>query len=200
MDTTVARRWWILALRGLFGIIFGILCVIAPFESLLALVILFGIYAMLDGAFTLALGARRAPGGRTWPSLVFGGLASVVAGVLALVWPTISALALLMVIAAWSVASGIAAIVSAIRLRKEVKGEWLWVVNGVLSIAFGVLVFFFPGAGALALVLWIGAYAFVSGLMLVILGFRVRSWLRSHASDTPARTIPVHAQPAAPPV
>jgi uncharacterized membrane protein HdeD (DUF308 family) len=178
------QRWWLFAIRGVFAIAFGILCLVAPMPSLVALIILFGIFAILDGASNLVLAARKSQVGGRWPALIVSGLASIVAGVLALVWPTLSALALLMVIAAWSIVTGVMSIVAAIRLRKEIHNEWLLVLNGLLSIAFGVLVLLFPGAGALALVVWIGAYAIVSGALLLWLAFKVRSRTRHEPTPT----------------
>jgi uncharacterized membrane protein HdeD (DUF308 family) len=185
MAVQPAHRWWIYALRGIAGIAFGILTFMRPAASLLALVILFGAYALIDGALNLALAFRGSPDGRTWGSLVFQGIAGVVAGILTFIWPGMSALVLLLLIAAWSVVTGVTAIVAAVRLRKQIKGEWLLAISGVLSVAFGVLLFLFPGAGALAVVLWIGAYAIVFGVILVALGFRMRA-----QRGTPRREVP----------
>jgi uncharacterized membrane protein HdeD (DUF308 family) len=106
-------------------------------------------------------------------------LAGVGAGVITLLWPGITALALLYVIAAWALVTGGLEIAAAIRLRKVMTGEWLLVLAAIASIALGILLVLFPGSGALALVLWIGAYAFVSGVLFIALGFRLRSWAKS---------------------
>jgi uncharacterized membrane protein HdeD (DUF308 family) len=184
--TSIPHRWWVYLLRGLAGIVFGILTFVAPGSSLLALVILFGAYAVVDGALNLGLAVRgRQVGGPPWPSLVLQGVASMVAGVVSFIFPGMSALVLLLVIAAWSVVTGITAIAAAIRLRKEIRGEWLLALSGALSAAFGILLFLFPTAGALAVVIWIGAYAIVYGGVLVALSIRLRS--RQHA---PERQVP----------
>jgi uncharacterized membrane protein HdeD (DUF308 family) len=190
---TLANRWWLVALRGVAGIAFGILTFIEPRASLFALIILFGTYAIVDGVFNVATGVRAIQGGRHWGWLVVQGIAGIVAGALTFVWPAMTALVLLMVIAAWSVVTGVSAVAAAIRLRKQISGEWLLGLSGVLSIAFGVVLFLFPGAGALALLLWIGAYAVVFGAVLVALAFRIRAWAHKPEHHLPTTGAP---QPA----
>ena len=187
----LAERWWTLVLRGVAGVIFGILTFIWPGVSLFALVLLFGAYAIVNGVMDLVLAARKPAGEQRWGSLVFEGIASIVAGVLTLILPGITALALLVVIAAWAIVTGIAQVIAAVRLRKQIRGEWLLALAGVLSIAFGVLLVLFPGAGALAVVLWFGAYAIVLGALLIALGVRLRSWGRSSIREAPPGAVPV---------
>jgi uncharacterized membrane protein HdeD (DUF308 family) len=184
MDT-IFDRWWLLALRGAAAIIFGIITIAAPAAGLVVLVMLFGVYALVDGVLDLVLAIRGARQGAPWGALVFAGIGGLVAGAITLLWPGVSAMALLFLIAAWAVVTGVASIVAAVRLRKAIEGEWLLALSGVLSIAFGILVALFPGAGALAVVIWIGAYALVFGVMLVALGFRLRS-LRTRVAPTGA--------------
>jgi uncharacterized membrane protein HdeD (DUF308 family) len=194
IPVVIASRWWAVTLRGVAGILFGILTFVAPAVSLLALVLLFGWYAIVNGVFALVAALRgRAVGVPRWGSLVVEGIASLVAGVLTLIWPGISALALLVVIAAWAVVTGVAQIAAAVRLRRHVRGEWLLALTGVLSVAFGVLLLVAPGAGALAMVLWIGAYALVFGVLLVALSLRLRSWGRSGTRQLPTGGIPARA-------
>jgi uncharacterized membrane protein HdeD (DUF308 family) len=192
MVTTLADRWWMLAVRGVAAIVFGILTFIAPAESLFALVLLFGAYAVVDGAFNIVAGFHRR-GEPRWGWLIFQGAVSIAAGVLTFLWPGITAFALLMLIAAWALVTGVAEIAAAIRLRKAIRGEWLLALSGILSIAFGVLMFLFPGAGALAVVLWIGAYAVVFGVLLVALAFRLRSWRDQTRRQVPTGGVPAHA-------
>jgi uncharacterized membrane protein HdeD (DUF308 family) len=192
MESIFARRWWVLAVRGAAGIAFGLIALTHPVSGLVALVILFGAYALVDGIFNLTMTVPQAKRhGERWGALLAEGILSVVAGLVALIWPGISAVALLLVIAFWAVATGIMAILSAVRLRRMIKGEWLLGLAGALSIALGVLLFMYPAPGALAMVIWIGAYALVSGIMLVALSFRVRSW--AHRAVQPAHPAPVPA-------
>jgi uncharacterized membrane protein HdeD (DUF308 family) len=183
---TLAQRWWVLALRGLFAIIFGILTFVMPGSSLIALVILFGAYALVDGAFNLVHAIRGRRTEPRWGWLVFEGLVGMAAGAVTFLWPGLTAFALVLVIGAWAIVTGVAALVAAVRLRKEIEGEWLLGGSGILSIALGVLLFLFPGSGALALVLWIGAYAVVAGILLLVLGFKLRS-LRGPSTGEPQR-------------
>lgn len=189
----LARYWWMLTVRGVAAIVFGILTFIAPGASLFALVVLFGAYALVNGAFALAAAVSRGRAGERWGSLVVDGVVSLVFGVLTLAWPGISALALLYVIAAWAIVTGAAQVAAAIRLRKQIRGEWLLALGGVLSIAFGVLLIVAPVAGALAVVLWIGAYALVFGAVLVGLSLRLRAWERRTHRPLPTGGLPATA-------
>ena len=170
----VTLRWWALVIRGLAAIAFGICTFVAPASSLFALVILWGAYAIVDGVFGIVLsirGARILPG---WGWLLAEGFVSIAAGVVTFLWPGITALVLLFVIATWAVLTGIAEIATAIRLHRHVRGEWMLATAGVLSIAFGVLLAVKPGPGALAVTWLIGGYAIVFGALLVGLGVRLR--------------------------
>jgi uncharacterized membrane protein HdeD (DUF308 family) len=175
--------WWTFVLRGIFAILFGVLTFVMPGMALLTLVFVFGFYAIADGIFNLigAFSHQRAPDERRLPgwALAVQGIFGIIAGCLAFFIPGLTALALLFLIAGGAIATGVFSIIAAIRLRKQIKGEWLLVLSGVLSIIFGVLLFAFPGPGALAVVIWIGAYAVVFGVMLVALGMRLRKIARA---------------------
>ena len=190
MVPRLADRWWMLAVRGAAAIVFGILSFIAPGTSLIALVAFFGAYAIVDGAFNIGVGIAR-HGEPNWGWLIFGGATSIAAGVLTFLWPGITAFVLLMFIAAWALVRGIAEIAAAVRLRKYIQGEWLLALSGIFSIAFGVLMFLFPGAGALAVVLWIGAYAVVFGAVMIGLSLRLRSWT-AHQPHIPSEDFARH--------
>jgi len=174
----VARNWWALALRGVLGMLFGVFTFVAPAAALAALVLLFGAYALVDGVFNIVAALRDARGDRGWWALLLSGVAGVVAGLIAFAAPAFTALVLLYMIAAWALVTGALEIATAIRLRRHITGEWLMALNGALSIVFGGLVMVAPVVGALALVLLVGIYAFVSGLLLVALGFRLRGVAR----------------------
>jgi len=172
----LARNWWLVLLRGLCAIIFGMLTILWPGLSLLTLVVLYGVFALFDGG--LAIGAAimgGTPAPRWWLALV--GLLGIAAGALTLAWPGITGLVLLFFIAGWAIASGVFQIVGAIRLRKEIDGEWLLIAAGALSVLFGVLILMFPGAGALGLAFAVAWFAILYGVLLV--GFAMR--LRKHA-------------------
>lgn len=165
----VARHWWALALRGVCAVLFGLMAFAWPGLTLAALVLLYGAYALTDGVFAIVVGVRGGLGG-----LILVGLLGIAAGVVTFFWPGLTALALLYAIAVWSIFRGIFEIVAAVRLRKEIEGEWLLAAAGVLSIGFGVLLILFPSAGALSLVWFIGSFAVVWGVVLIVLGLRLR--------------------------
>lgn len=175
---SLASNWWVVLLRGVAGVIFGLATVFAPGISLAVLVLVFGAYAFADGILAIISAIRRRGEDRWW-LLLLEGLMGVAVGVATLVWFEITALALLYVIAAWALVTGGLEIAVAIRLRKVITGEWLLVLSGIASVAFGVLLMLFPGAGALAVILWIGAYALVTGALFIALALRLRSWSTS---------------------
>jgi uncharacterized membrane protein HdeD (DUF308 family) len=189
----LAARWWVPVVRGVAAILFGILALTIPKLGLLTLIILWGTYALVDGVLNVMQAAWRGRAGRTWGWLLFEGIVSVAAGVAAFVWPDITALALLSLIAVWAMVTGIAEIAAAIVLRRQISGEWLLVTSGVLSFAFGALVLLFPGAGALALVWWIGAYAIAFGALLIGLGVRLNRWRRAGERPSPTGGMPTPA-------
>lgn len=174
MVGTLARNWsWVLV-RGIAALLFGLITLFNPAISLAALVLVFGAYALVDGVFTIVAVIKKGRSEPYWAALLISGILGIGIGILTFIMPGITAITLLYLIAAWAVVIGIAEIVAAIRLRKEVKGEWVLILGGVLSAAFGVLLFLFPGPGALAVVLWIGVYAIVIGILRIVLAFRLR--------------------------
>src|SRR5215470_18014615 len=173
-EKTVGRYWWILALRGLVAIIFGILAFVLPKMTLLTLVFLFGIYALVNGILALVHAFSAPKGYPRFGAMIFGGIISIAAGVLAFIWPGITALSLVLLIAAWAIVSGISEIAMAIRLRHFIRHEWLMVLAGVVSVLLGIAILIQPAAGALVLLWWIGGFAIALGILLVALAFRVR--------------------------
>jgi uncharacterized membrane protein HdeD (DUF308 family) len=180
---TLARNWWSLVIRGFLGIVVGILTFVWPGITLAALVFLFAGYALVDGAMSIT-GAVRAPAAHErWGALLFEGIVGIGAAFVTVLWPAITALSLVYVMAAWAIITGVAEIVAAVRLRKLISGEWLLALGGIASVIFGVLVALVPLAGALIIALWFGAYASIFGVILVALGFRPRSWNRLGPAD-----------------
>lgn len=173
MTTTLARHWWLLALRGLFAVIFGVLAFIWPGLTLFVLVLLFGIYALMDGVFSIIAAMKDHQENNRWWILLFEGVVGIAAGIIAFVWPGMTAFVLLYLIAAWAIVTGVFEIFAAVRLRKEIEGEWLLALSGIASIIFGIALALFPGTGALAVVWLIAAYAIVFGILLMVLAFRI---------------------------
>lgn len=174
LASVLSRHWWLLLLRGLVAIAFGILTWVQPGISLAALVILFGAYSMVDGilaTWTAIAGGKE--NDYRWV-LLLEGLLGIGIGVLTFAAPGITALALLFYIAIWAIATGVLEIAAAIRLRNEIKDEWWLVLAGVASVIFGVILAARPGAGALALLWLIASYAVLFGVLLVILAFKTR--------------------------
>ena len=173
----LARNWWLVLLRGICAIIFGVLTLMWPGLSLLTLVVLYGVFALFDGG--LAIGAAimgGAPAPRWWLALV--GVLGIGAGAVTLMWPGITGIVLLYFIAGWAIAAGVFEIVGAFRLRKEIEGEWWLIAAGVLSVLFGVLILMFPGAGALGIAFAIAWFAILYGGLLIGLSLR----LKKHAA------------------
>jgi uncharacterized membrane protein HdeD (DUF308 family) len=184
MENTWTRNWWAVALRGAAAILFGLLAFLWPDLTLAALVLLFGAYALWDGVLALFTGVRQRGKDQRWWVMVIRGLVGIGAGILTFLWPGMTALALVYFIASWAVVTGVLEIVTAIELRKEIHGEWLLVLSGVLSVIVGVAMIFLPGTGALALVWLIASYATALGILMLVLAFRLRS-LRSRQSTSP---------------
>jgi uncharacterized membrane protein HdeD (DUF308 family) len=171
----LSENWWAVALRGVVAIMTGIVAFLLPVPTMIALVWLFGAYAFLDGLFNLiSVLRRRRTQSRPWWALVLSGIAGVATGVISFVWPGITALALVYLIAAWALITGVLEIIAAVRLRKEIKGEWLLALSGVFSVLLGVLLAIAPGPGAIALVWYVGTFAIFFGVLMVALSFRLR--------------------------
>ncbi|HXJ83374.1 MAG TPA: HdeD family acid-resistance protein [Candidatus Methylomirabilis sp.] len=171
----LVRNWWAVLIRGLAAIVFGLIAFLAPGFMVLWLALLFGAYALVDGVFAIIAGIRAAERHERWWPFALEGLASIIVGIIALVMPVAAAIALLYFVAAWAILTGVLRISAAIRLRKEIRGEWFLILNGALSVLLGILIIARPGAGLITLVWVLGAYAIVYGAMLVALSFKLRS-------------------------
>jgi uncharacterized membrane protein HdeD (DUF308 family) len=176
MTTQLARNWWLLLLRGLAAVIFGVLAIMSPLLAATVLVLFFGAYALVDGVIAIYASLTHREGHDRWWVLLLEGLVGIAAGVLTFTYPRLTAVVLLYFIAAWAVLTGILEIAAAARLRREIEGEWLMVVSGVLSVLFGILVAIFPAISMVAVVWLIAIYAILFGLLLITLGLRVRGW------------------------
>jgi uncharacterized membrane protein HdeD (DUF308 family) len=189
MGTLWAHDWWVVLLRGIVAVLFGLLAFFLPSVTLIVLVLLFGIFAIVDGilSFERAFSASSRNESWIWPTIV--GVLGIAAGVAAFIWPGITALVLLYIIAAWALLTGIVEIIGTIRMRREISDEWLFVLGGVLSVLFGLLVFARPGVGAIAVVWLIGFYAIVLGIQRIAVAFRMRDW-QEHPTSGGAPQMP----------
>lgn len=167
-------HWWALALRGVVAILFGIAAFLRPDIALEALILLFGAYALVDGVFSIVgvFGGTRM-GTPRW-LLFVEGVVSILAGLIAFILPGLTAVALLYLVAAWAVITGIMQAATAIRLRQEIQGEWALIVGGALSVLFGLILAVLPAVGILSLIWLVGFYAVAFGVLLLIVALRVR--------------------------
>lgn len=167
--------WWAVLLRGIAAIVFGILAMVWPGVTLLALVFVFGAYAVVDGVVDAVRAIQARHEVDTWVWWLLGGIASVVAGILAFAWPGITAVAAAILIGAWALVTGVFEVIGAFRLRRMGVGHWGWLVaSGLLSIVFGLVLMVFPGDGIVSLVWVLGVWAVVFGVFLVIAALQVR--------------------------
>lgn len=165
----LGRRWWILLVRGIAAIVFGLLAFAWPGLTIIILTALFAAYALVDGIFALIAGIHA-----RWWVLSLVGIVGIVAGLVAFLYPGLTAFTLLVFIAAWAIMRGIIEIAAAVQLRKVITNEWALILGGVCSVAFGIILFARPAAGALAVIWIIGVYALIIGTFLITLSFRIK--------------------------
>ena len=170
----MGRTWWLVLLRGIAAIVFGILAWAWPGATLITLTLFWGAYALVDGIAALWSSWHARGRGKAMWQVILIGIPGVVAGIFTFVAPGITAIALLLLIAVWAVANGVFQIAAGIRLRKEISNEWLLILSGVLSVAFGAMMILSPGAGAMAVLWLIGAFAVAYGVLLVLFAFKLR--------------------------
>ncbi len=173
----MAEYWWLMLLRGIAAVVFGLLAFFMPAAAGLSLVLLWGAYALADGILSLwggIVGKGAATSSRWWLALT--GVLGIAAGLIAFFAPALTAGVLLIFIAVWSIAIGIMAIIGAIQLRKEIEGEWLLILSGAFAIIFGILMFTRPASAALAVVWMIAVFAIVFGIDLIMLAFKLKGY------------------------
>ncbi len=180
-NAPLATNWWAMALRGGAALLFGILTITLPSITFAYLLAMFAIFALVDGLFNIFAALKRSEGQDRWWALLLAGVVSILAAVAAVAYPGLTTLTLLYLVAGWAIWSGVMEIVAAYRLRKQISNEWLLGLRGLLAIAFGLLLILRPQAGVVALLLWLGVFAIVSGVMLLVLAFRLRG--KSPASE-----------------
>jgi uncharacterized membrane protein HdeD (DUF308 family) len=193
MLNLMTQNWWAIALRGLVAVLFGIAAFMWPGITLWVLVALFGAYALFNGIFTVIEAFSRDVSRERWRPLLFEGVIGSAIGVVTLIiGPWLTAMGLIYLIAFWAIMTGMFEIITAIRLRHEIRGEWMMALIAILSMAFGFLLVSFPAAGALSVILIIGAFAFASGALMIALAFKLRSLRRPGGEVPPVR----HAAPS----
>jgi uncharacterized membrane protein HdeD (DUF308 family) len=171
MFDLIAKYWWTFVVRGILAIVFGLIALVWPGITLMVLVVLFGIYVIIEGVLSL-VAAFNNRWMKSWWILLMEGLAGIVIGCVAFIWPGLTAVVLLIFIAIWAIFTGLLEIGAAIQLRKEIQGEWILALTGVLSILIGLILLINPGAGVLAVVWLIGIYALMFGGLLTFLGLK----------------------------
>jgi uncharacterized membrane protein HdeD (DUF308 family) len=191
MTLLLAERWWSLVLRGLLGILVGIIAFAIPAITLGALVILFAVYALTDGIVAIIGVYRASRTHERWGILLVEGIAGIVVAGVTIMWPGITALTLVLLVGSWAFVTGIFEIVAAIKLRKYISGEWRLLLSGIVSVLFGLLVVALPLVGALAIAISIGVYSIIFGVLLISLGLRLRAFTRPADAGT---SIPLHAR------
>ena len=174
MMDALKTNWWLIVVRGVLALLFGVLAFIVPGATLATLVILYGAYALVDGIFALIVAAKAPQGSDGRGTLALLGILSAAAGAVTFVYPGVTAVGLVYIIGAWALLKGMVEISAAIQLRKQISNEWLLALAGVASVAFGVLLFINPSAGALSLVWIIGFYAVLYGMTLLVLAYKLR--------------------------
>ena len=174
MSVMLRRSWWVLLLRGAAAIVFGVLTWMQPAASAAALVLIFGAYVFVDGVLGVYSAIKSRNESRHWWMVLLWGLTGVVFGVLTVINPGITALVLTIYIGVWALITGVVEIVAALRLRKEIEGEWLLVLGGLISVLFGAFVLAQPGAGMMAMLWVIATYAVIFGVLMVLLAFKVK--------------------------
>ena len=167
----LAVHWWVVLLRGLAAIAFGVMAFAWPGLTIALLVLIWGAYALVDGVFSLIAGIRAKYG-----TLLVRGLLGIAAGIVTFAWPGVTAVTLLWIIAFWAIFAGVMQIAAAIRLRREIQGEWILILSGICTVALGALLFLYPGAGAVSVAWLIASFAIAWGVLLMILAFKLKGW------------------------
>ncbi len=174
MLNNLTKYWWLMLLRGLAAILFGFLAWTWPGLTVLALLMFFAAYALVEGVTAIAMGVSGREEGRTWWQMILVGLLGIAAAIVTIFWPQLTAVVLVTAIGIWAILRGVFEVGAAIRLRRVIEGEWMLILSGVLSVLFGILLLSRPGAGILAIVWLIGIFAVAWGLVESALAFRLR--------------------------
>ncbi len=175
MSTLLAQNWWAVALRGVFAIIFALIAFFSPGATILSLVLFFSAYMLVDGVFGIVSGIRAASNHQRWGLLILEGILNILVGIIAFIMPGLTVLFFVTLMAVWSLITGILMIVAAFKLNPDYGRGWL-IFSGIVSVLFGVALLIAPLVGAVVLTWWLGAYALVFGIGLLVLAFKLRRW------------------------
>ena len=170
----LTSHWWALALRGVLGILLGLVALTRPGVTLAAIILFVGAYMFVDGVVAIMASLRGMRAGDRWGWMLVEGIIGIVAGIIVFRTPATAAMVLVWLVAFWAIMHGAAEIGAGIRLRKMIENEWLLILAGVLSLALGIFILMRPGLGVLLLVTWIGVYALFAGIVTLMLAFRVK--------------------------
>ncbi len=185
LSEVLADSWWAVGLRGILGILFGLICLLTPTIAVEVFVILFAAYMLVDGVFAIASGIKAARNGERWGLLILEGIVDLAAGLVAVLWPAITLIALIWIVAIWAIVSGVLMLGAAFTLKLD-HGRWWLALGGIASVIFGILLVIEPLIGAVVLTLWIGAYALVFGIFLLILAFQLHAKKEEREHKVPA--------------
>ena len=185
MSAALARNWWAVALRGVFAILFGIIALLMPGVTLAALVLLFSAYMLVDGIFAIVAAVRAVRRREQWGWLVLEGIADLAAGAIAFLWPLITIVAFIYLLAAWAIVSGALLTAAAFRLAAPHGRGWM-LFGGIVSLIWGALLLMWPLTGAIVLTWWMAGYALFFGGALLVLAFRLRARRQDRPPSRPA--------------
>jgi uncharacterized membrane protein HdeD (DUF308 family) len=185
LSGVLADSWWAVGLRGLLGIAFGLICLLVPAAAILALILLFSAYMLVDGVLAIVSGIKAARSGERWGLLILEGVVDIAAGAIAFLWPAITAVAFVILIAVWAIISGALMLGAAFTLKLD-HGRWWLALGGIASVIFGIVLLIAPVVGAVVLTWWLGAYAVVFGVVLMVLAFRLHGKKEERDSKKPA--------------
>jgi uncharacterized membrane protein HdeD (DUF308 family) len=174
MSAVLAQNWWAVALRGVFAILFGLIALFMPGATMLSLVLFFAAYMLVDGVFGIVAAVKAASDNQRWGLLVLEGIVNIAVGVIAFLWPGLTVLFFVTLMGFWSLVTGVLMIVAAFKLNPEYGRGWL-IFSGVVSVLFGIALLIGPLIGAVVLTWWLGAYALVFGITLLVLAFKLKS-------------------------
>jgi uncharacterized membrane protein HdeD (DUF308 family) len=178
----LSRRWQLVVLRGVVAVLFGVVAIAWPEITVLSLALLFGFYTLLDGIMSLTMGVGQ---GNDRVYMIALGFLGIIAGLISIIWPQITVIVLLVIIAVWAIVAGVTQIAAAVRLRKVIRNEWFLALSGAVALVLGVLLIVQPAEGAIALIVAIATFALAWGVVLIVLGFRLRVIARKSAGAAP---------------